>query len=68
MTEADWIRDRLDLLAEVAAIERDACALEQHGPVPDITDMRSRLAAVRVGVVEQLRAALEAMRPSEIRH
>jgi hypothetical protein len=51
--------DQLDVLREIAAIERDLWLFEQqHGPTVEAEDARRRLREARSVVLEQLRGPL----------
>lgn len=64
MTHQELIADRIDLLTEVAAIERDVERAEQRGPVPDGADLRRRLATVRRLATAQVLGLLDALNES----
>jgi hypothetical protein len=51
-----FVADRIDLLAEVAALEVDVAVFERrHGFVPELADLRHRLDVVRAVVLGQVR-------------
>jgi hypothetical protein len=53
------LRDRLDLLTEVESIGETIAVFEQqYGAHADLDDLRQRVQAVRVTVLEQLRGLL----------
>jgi hypothetical protein len=51
-----FLTDRIDLLAEVAALEVDVAVFERrYGFVPELADLRRRLDIVRAVVLGQVR-------------
>jgi hypothetical protein len=61
-----FVMDRLDILREVAAIERDWGVLETLGAAEPLEDVRRRLAVVRETVLRQLFACLNP--PNQVLH
>jgi hypothetical protein len=63
----ELLEDRLSLLRELIATEHDLAAIEaEHGRSEDTLNLYARLYAVRLQVLEQLRAPAVADAPTTI--